>query len=121
LAWTLRRRFPASLTSPDQAICSSSFFFHAVCHTTQPSSPSFNNNKTELTLSLYTVTFATQQLPPTNFIIEMDSQGAKSVVSDDMQNLGHGAEDISNQASGYKAAISNPSEFHLFKRHIITM
>jgi len=51
----------------------------------------------------------------------MDSQGAKSVVSDDMQNLGHGAEDISNQASGYKAAISNPSEFHLFKRYIIMM
>jgi len=39
----------------------------------------------------------------------MDSQGAKSVVSEDMQNLGHGAEDKSNQASGYKAAISNPS------------
>jgi len=39
----------------------------------------------------------------------MDSQGAKSVMSDDMQDLSGGAENISNSARGFKAAISNPS------------
>jgi hypothetical protein len=39
----------------------------------------------------------------------MDSQGAKSVISEDMQNLTHGKEDLSNQIRGHKANISNPS------------
>lgn len=46
----------------------------------------------------------------------MDSQGAKSVISEDMQNLTHGKEDLSNQIRGHKANISNPSmsrHFHI--------
>lgn len=39
----------------------------------------------------------------------MDSQGAKSVISEDMQNLTQGKEDLSNQIRGHKANISNPS------------
>lgn len=39
------------------------------------------------------------------------SAGAKSVVSNDIQELGHGKEDTSNRASGLKAAMSNPSAF----------
>ncbi|KAH7376926.1 hypothetical protein B0T11DRAFT_324781 [Plectosphaerella cucumerina] len=39
----------------------------------------------------------------------MDSQGAKSVISEDMQNLTHGKEDLSNQIRGHKANISNPN------------
>ena len=39
----------------------------------------------------------------------MSSAGAKSVMSDDMQNLTAGKEDISNAARGHKANISNPS------------
>ncbi|KAH6683495.1 hypothetical protein F5X68DRAFT_233553 [Plectosphaerella plurivora] len=39
----------------------------------------------------------------------MDSQGAKSVISEDMQNLTQGKEDLSNQIRGHKANISNPN------------
>lgn len=39
----------------------------------------------------------------------MDSAGSKSVVSNDMQELNRGKEDISNQVSGHKANLSNPS------------
>lgn len=39
----------------------------------------------------------------------MNSQGAKSVISDDMQNLTQGKEDLSNQIRGHKANLSNPS------------
>ena len=39
----------------------------------------------------------------------MSSAGAKSVMSDDIQNITEGKEDISNRASGYKATLSNPS------------
>lgn len=49
--------------------------------------------------------------------ITIMSAGAKSVISNDMQELGHGKEDTSNKASGLKAAISNPSEhLHLLFR-----
>ncbi|KAK1980628.1 hypothetical protein LZ30DRAFT_594415 [Colletotrichum cereale] len=39
----------------------------------------------------------------------MASQGAKSVISNDMQELTQGKEDISNQIRGHKAALSNPN------------
>ncbi|KAM0326589.1 hypothetical protein ACHAQA_006458 [Verticillium albo-atrum] len=39
----------------------------------------------------------------------MSSAGAKSVISNDMQELNQGKEDISNQISGHKANISNPN------------
>lgn len=48
--------------------------------------------------------------PNTTFqITKMASAGNKSVVSDDMQELRQGQEDISNAISGHKANISNPS------------
>lgn len=40
----------------------------------------------------------------------MSSAGNKSVISEDMQELGKGPEDISNKISGHKANLSNPSE-----------
>ncbi|KAF2431644.1 hypothetical protein EJ08DRAFT_586682, partial [Tothia fuscella] len=40
----------------------------------------------------------------------MNSAGAKSVLSDDMQNITEGKEDISNKVSGHKANLSNPSK-----------
>ena len=40
----------------------------------------------------------------------MDSAGARSVISTDMQNLGQGEENISNAISGHKANLSNPSQ-----------
>ena len=39
----------------------------------------------------------------------MDSAGAKSVVSRDMQELREGAEEISHRIQGHKANLSNPS------------
>lgn len=39
----------------------------------------------------------------------MSAAGAKSVISNDMQELGQGKEDISNKISGHKANLSNPS------------
>ena len=40
----------------------------------------------------------------------MESAGAKSVLSNDMQELSQGKEYIVNQISGHKANLSNPSE-----------
>lgn len=40
----------------------------------------------------------------------MDSAGAKSVMSNDMKELGQGKEDVSNIIRGHKANLSNPSE-----------
>lgn len=40
----------------------------------------------------------------------MASAGNKSVISDDMQELRQGQEDISNAISGHKANLSNPSK-----------
>jgi len=40
----------------------------------------------------------------------MDSAGAKSVYSDDMQELTMGKEQITNSIAGHKACLSNPSE-----------
>jgi hypothetical protein len=37
------------------------------------------------------------------------SDGAKSVISQDMQELGAGKEDITNAVRGHKANLSNPS------------
>ena len=39
----------------------------------------------------------------------MDSAGSKSVMSDDMQELSQGKENISNTIQGHKANLSNPS------------
>ncbi|EGY17061.1 hypothetical protein HYQ45_001361 [Verticillium longisporum] len=39
----------------------------------------------------------------------MSAAGAKSVISNDMQELGQGKEDISNKISGHKANLSNPN------------
>jgi len=39
----------------------------------------------------------------------MDSAGAKSVYSDDMQELTMGKEQITNSIAGHKACLSNPS------------
>jgi Conidiation protein 6 len=38
-----------------------------------------------------------------------ESAGAKSAMSQDMKELGHGEEDISHQVQGHKANLSNPS------------
>lgn len=40
----------------------------------------------------------------------MTSQGAKSVMSNDMKELTQGKEDVTNQIRGHKANLSNPSE-----------
>ena len=40
----------------------------------------------------------------------MASAGSKSVISNDMQELGQGKEDISHQIQGHKANLSNPSK-----------
>lgn len=40
----------------------------------------------------------------------MSSAGSKSVISNDMQELGQGKEDISHQIQGHKANLSNPSK-----------
>ncbi|CZT14957.1 probable conidiation protein con-6 [Ramularia collo-cygni] len=47
----------------------------------------------------------------------MDSQGSKSVMSDDMKDLTHGKEDISNSASGHEANLSNPNTSEASKQH----
>jgi len=47
----------------------------------------------------------------------MDSQGAKSVMSNDMKELTEGKEQISSQIRGHKANLSNPSESLAFFRH----
>jgi len=39
----------------------------------------------------------------------MDSAGSKSVISDDMQELNQGRENISNSVQGHKANLSNPN------------
>ncbi|KAL2214394.1 hypothetical protein CC79DRAFT_1363168 [Sarocladium strictum] len=39
----------------------------------------------------------------------MDSAGNRSVISDDMQELNQGKEDISHQIQGHKANLSNPN------------
>ncbi|KAI1178477.1 hypothetical protein F4777DRAFT_97520 [Nemania sp. FL0916] len=39
----------------------------------------------------------------------MESAGAKSVVSRDMEELSQGREDISHQVQGHKANLSNPN------------
>lgn len=39
------------------------------------------------------------------------SEGAKSVISEDMQNLTRGEEDISHTVQGHRANLSNPSKF----------
>ncbi|GAW26806.1 putative conidiation protein con-6 [Rosellinia necatrix] len=39
----------------------------------------------------------------------MDSAGAKSTISRDMQELTQGKEDISHQVRGHKANLSNPN------------
>ncbi|KAJ9160732.1 hypothetical protein NKR19_g3054 [Coniochaeta hoffmannii] len=39
----------------------------------------------------------------------MDSQGAKSVMSNDMKELTEGKEQISSQIRGHKANLSNPN------------
>jgi len=39
----------------------------------------------------------------------MDSAGAKSVISNDMQELTQGKEDISHSIQGHKANLSNPN------------
>ncbi|KAF2099542.1 hypothetical protein NA57DRAFT_75041 [Rhizodiscina lignyota] len=39
----------------------------------------------------------------------MDSQGAKSVMSEDMKDLTRGEEDISHSVQGHKANLSNPN------------
>ena len=41
---------------------------------------------------------------------DYSSAGAKSNLSDAMQNINESPEDISNQARGHKANLSNPSE-----------
>lgn len=41
----------------------------------------------------------------------MASQGAKSVMSKDMQELSEGKEQISSEIRGHKANLANPSEF----------
>jgi hypothetical protein len=43
----------------------------------------------------------------------MDSAGNRSVISDDMQELNQGKEDISHQIQGHKANLSNPSMYML--------
>ena len=40
---------------------------------------------------------------------KLDSAGAKSVVSNDMQELTEGKEEISNVIRGHKANLANPS------------
>lgn len=40
----------------------------------------------------------------------MESAGAKSTMSRDMQELTQGKEDVSNQIQGHKANLSNPSK-----------
>ncbi|CAJ2510997.1 Uu.00g066220.m01.CDS01 [Anthostomella pinea] len=42
----------------------------------------------------------------------MNSAGAKSTMSRDMEELTRGKEDISDQVRGHKANISNPSKLH---------
>ncbi|KAI1131211.1 hypothetical protein F5Y10DRAFT_262392 [Nemania abortiva] len=39
----------------------------------------------------------------------MDSAGAKSAMSQDMQNITQGREDISHKVQGHKANLSNPN------------
>ncbi|KAI0143750.1 hypothetical protein GGR57DRAFT_483311 [Xylariaceae sp. FL1272] len=39
----------------------------------------------------------------------MDSSGAKSVLSEDMQELNQGREQVSNAVQGHKANLSNPN------------
>ena len=41
----------------------------------------------------------------------MNSAGARSVMSQDMKDLGAGPEDISKKVQGHKANLSNPSMF----------
>lgn len=41
----------------------------------------------------------------------MADAGAKSVISEDMQELNQGQEQISNSIQGHKANLSNPSTF----------
>ena len=57
----------------------------------------------------------------------MDSAGAKSVYSDDMQELTMGKEQITNSIAGHKACLSNPSKQtnntplpHLYCAHGLT-
>ncbi|TPX09923.1 uncharacterized protein E0L32_008945 [Thyridium curvatum] len=46
----------------------------------------------------------------------MDSAGAKSVMSNDMQELTQGKEHISNVISGHKANLSNPNTSEASKK-----
>jgi Conidiation protein 6 len=48
----------------------------------------------------------------------MDSAGAKSVMSNDMEELTSGREDISHQVQGHKANLSNPSKFTTIYNYI---
>lgn len=78
-------------------------------------------NTIKLHTSPYTINKSSHQNSPpnTNYITSiktimsestMSSAGAKSVMSEDMQNINESPEDISNQASGHKANLSNPSK-----------
>jgi hypothetical protein len=40
----------------------------------------------------------------------MDSAGAKSAMSDDIQEITQGKEDMTNKIRGHKANLSNPSK-----------
>ncbi|KAI6785522.1 uncharacterized protein J7T54_007165 [Emericellopsis cladophorae] len=45
------------------------------------------------------------------------SAGARSVMSNDMQELGQGKEDVSNAIRGHKANLSNPNTSDESKKH----
>ncbi|KAI1818100.1 hypothetical protein GGS20DRAFT_529758 [Poronia punctata] len=47
----------------------------------------------------------------------MDSAGAKSAVSRDMQELSQGREQISREVQGHKANLSNPNTSEKSKEH----
>ncbi|KAI0525442.1 hypothetical protein F5B22DRAFT_642461 [Xylaria bambusicola] len=47
----------------------------------------------------------------------MDSAGAKSNLSQDMQEITQGKEDISKQVQGHKANLSNPNTSQSSKEH----
>ncbi|KAI1425899.1 hypothetical protein F5Y12DRAFT_325107 [Xylaria sp. FL1777] len=47
----------------------------------------------------------------------MESAGAKSAVSRDMQELTQGKEDISRQVQGHKANLANPNTSEKSKEH----
>ncbi|CCC10165.1 hypothetical protein SMACR_02743 [Sordaria macrospora] len=47
----------------------------------------------------------------------MSSQGAKSVMSNDMKELGEGKEHTSNEIRGHKANLANPNTSEESKEH----